>query len=89
MFCTRRKEAAYWWVEEERMAEIDDLCRDLKCAQGWPAMGLLFGNYKSMKIAEALALAGDRGVYLFRQCGLPSGLLGALTTVIQCAGQHL
>jgi hypothetical protein len=83
--CSREK-AAIWWVKKGRMQQVDELCENLKIASGWPAMGLLFGNCKTMKIAEALAIAGDRGVYLLRMCGLPPRLHDAIITVVQCAG---
>ena len=47
-------------------ARINHLCVTLKLPNGWPALSPLFTDCSKFKIAESLALCGDRGVYLFQ-----------------------
>jgi len=47
-------------------ARINHLCVVLKMPAGWPALTPLFRDCSKFKIAESLALCGDRGKYLFQ-----------------------
>ena len=54
-----------WHGSIARLQEIDALCvGKLKVCAEWPALTAVFGSARKLKIAEALAFAGDRGAYL-------------------------
>ena len=50
----------------ECQAKINHLCVTLKMPADWPALNPLFRDCSKFKIAESLALCGDRGKYLFQ-----------------------
>jgi hypothetical protein len=48
----------------ENLAKIDDLLHTLKCPSDWPSIQDALTKTSTLKIAEAMALAGDMGQYV-------------------------
>lgn len=76
-------------MKDDIKKKIDNLCQRLKVCAGWPTMVRFFSGFKTMKLAEALALGGDRGIYLVRMMELPILLQEALITVLRCLGAYI
>lgn len=61
----RGQDPCPWSLSPDRQNEIEALTRDvLKCCAEWPQLEMIFSEPKNMKIADTLAICGDRGAYI-------------------------
>lgn len=72
------------------MVQINRLCLEvLKVPSEWPALTEVYSECKGMKIAESLALAGDRGAYLLGLSDMQQEHKKALIEFMQLLGKLL
>ena len=73
----------------ECKARINHLCVVLKLPAGWPPLNPLFRDCSKFKIAESLALCGDRGKYLFQFLDIDERIRKELIQALHIFGQLL
>jgi hypothetical protein len=94
---------APWVATPQNLCEVDDLLHTLKVPSDWPSIQDALTSTSTLKIAEALALAGDIGQYVVSQLDIDpeyrslfvrslkalSGLLQKVPTNLNAVQQEL
>ena len=88
-FIMRKRQRKPFHASTNCQARINHLCVTLKMPAGWPALNPLFRDCSKFKIAESLALCGDRGKYLFQFLDIDERIRKELIQALHIFGELL
>lgn len=77
-----------WVASKPRLALVSEALRNLKVPVDWPA-NVPLDDTSSMKIAEALAVCGDRGMWSMGQLDLADNYGDLMVSLLRAAGLFL
>ena len=85
-----RRKNAPWHCSAKLLKQINDYIATLKIPSGWPQLSKYFSEeYERIKLAEALAFAGDRGAYFIGLTDIDEGLKKDFIDLVTVAGQFV